>query len=58
MVHPTEAPPDLLDTVVSAIQQDLTRTDDAAQSLALACIANLGGPSLAKPLAPHVQVTA
>jgi hypothetical protein len=52
---PTQAPQDLMDTVISAIKQDLGRPDDGAQSLALACIANMGGQSLAGPLADGVN---
>jgi len=55
MVHPTESPEEVLNDVISAIKQDLGRADDAAQCLALACIANLGGNKLAGPLAGPVQ---
>ena len=41
MVHPTEAPEDLMATVVTAIKTDLDANDDAGQCLALACIAGL-----------------
>jgi hypothetical protein len=51
-----QAPPELMDTVVGAIKQDLGRTDDGAQCLALACIANMGGPALAGALADGVRV--
>jgi len=45
-----------METVIGAIKQDLARPDDGAQSLALACIANMGGQSLAGPLADGVGV--
>ena len=44
-----------METVIGAIKQDLLRADDGAQSLALACIANMAGPKLAPTLAPLVQ---
>ena len=55
MVHPAEAPEDLMATVVTAIKTDLDANDDAGQCLALACIANMGGDKLAGPLAGSVQ---
>jgi AP-2 complex subunit alpha len=55
MVHPTESPEDLMTTVVSAIKQDLARHDDAAQCLALACIANMSGTTVAPQVASSVQ---
>lgn len=38
MIHPGD---DLMASVLTAIKQDLVRPDDAAQSLALACVANM-----------------
>jgi len=38
MIHPGD---DLMASVLTAIKQDLARPDDAAQSLALACVANI-----------------
>jgi len=55
MVHPSDAPPDLLETVVGALKADLGRSDDGSQCLALAAVANMGGPLLAASLAAPVQ---
>lgn len=50
-----QSPEEVLNDAVSAIKSDLGRADDAAQCLALACIANMGGTKLAGPLATSVQ---
>lgn len=44
-----------MNTVISAIKQDLARHDDAAQCLALTCIANMSGTTIAPQVAPSVQ---
>lgn len=44
-----------MNTVIGAIKQDLARHDDAAQCLALACIANMSGNTIASQVAASVQ---
>jgi AP-2 complex subunit alpha len=55
MVFHQKSPEELLTTVFDAIKTDLTRHDDTAQCLALACIANMDGTAVAPQVASSVQ---
>ena len=54
MVHPGDTG-EMMNLVLNSIKNDLMSVSDGAQSLALACIANMGGATLAQALAPDVQ---